>query len=198
MTSTMISEPDFEAVQATLAQRLELTGAGIGAGQFGSLLDPLMRGVLERGFAEARADEGSVWLVDAAGENLVPAYNNGPNAAKLVGQFRQPLATGLISMVFASEQPFLENEVPQNSQQSRLLDTYLHVQTSALIAVPFSFLDRCRGVISCVQLSAPTVEAAGRSGFTPSHLASVQRTASVLSRLIEYRLLRAALGWSAA
>src|SRR5262249_36878765 len=154
-----LPDPAFEQLRPMLAERLDRLGSSIRPEQFASLLNPLMRQVLEKGFADAGADEGTVWLLDEAGENLVPAYNNGPQASQFVGRFKQPLKAGLICMVFASEQPFMENEVWKNSRQSKLLDTQLQVRTWAMIAVPFYFLGTCRGVISCVQLKRPTGQA---------------------------------------
>ena len=194
----LLPDPAFAELQPRLADQLERAAAGLQPEQFGSLLDPLMRDVLERGFAEAGADEGTVWLPDPAGENLVPAHNTGPNAAKLVGKFKQPIGAGLICMVFAAEQPFLENEVWKNAAQSKLLDSQLGVQTCAMIAVPFHFARACRGVISCVQLKQPGAARPEPPGFLPEHLARVQLAATLLSRLIELRLLGQAVGWTSA
>jgi len=189
----LLPDPAFESMKAILAARMAALGAEIQAGQFAHLLDPLWRRILQQGFAEAGAHEGTIWLVDAAGEFLVPAFNTGPHAAEIVGKFKQPLSAGLISMVFATEQPFLENEVSRNAQQSKLLDAQLKVQTHALIAVPFHFLHACRGVVSCVQLKTPG--AAEPPGFRPEHLASVQAATALLTQLIEYRLLSRTVGW---
>lgn len=192
----LLPDPAFLELKAVLSERLERIAAGIRPEQFGSLLEPLMRQTLERGFRAAGADEGTVWLPDAAGEHLVPAHNTGPHAGQLVGKFKQPLSAGLICMVFASEQPFLENEVWKNAGQSKLLDAQLNVRTCAMIAVPFYFLRACRGVISCVQLQRHGAGAPEPPGFRPEHLASVQLAATLLSHLIEFRLLSRAVGWS--
>jgi hypothetical protein len=69
----------------------------------------------------------------------------------------------------------------------------LGVTTAAMIAVPLHFARKVRGVLSVVRFkperdSTDTV-------FTPDALPSVQSGASVLSRLIEYRLLAAVVGW---
>ena len=189
----LLPDPAFAALKPALAARMATLGAEIQAAQLAHLLDPLLRKILQQGFTEAGAHEGTVWLVDATGEFLVPAYNTGPHATEMVGKFKQPLSAGLISMVFATEQPFLENEVSQNAQQSKLLDSQLQVQTHALIAVPFYLLDACRGVVSCVQLKA--AGAVDPPGFRPEHLASVQAAAALLARLIEYRLLSRTVGW---
>ena len=191
----ILPDPAFLDLKPVLSDRLARIGATIHAQQFGALFDPLMRHALQQGFAEAGAHEGTVWLLDDTGENLVPAYNTGPDAEQLRG-FKQPLNTGLICMVFGSEQPFLENEVTKNSQQCKLLDKLLGVQTYAMIAVPFYFLDGCRGVISCVQLKRVGSAEPDPSGFQPEHLASVQRAATILSQLVEYRLLSYAVGWA--
>ncbi|HWX21739.1 MAG TPA: hypothetical protein VN578_17685 [Candidatus Binatia bacterium] len=190
----LLPEPAFLELKPMLSERLEQVATSLHAEQFGSLLDPLMRQILERGFTEAGAHEGTVWLLEQTGEYLTPAYNTGPNSAQLVGKFKQPLSAGLICMVFASEQPFVENEVWKNAAQSKLLDTRLGVQTCAMIAVPFYFLRACRGVVSCVQLQH--AGAAPPSGFRPEHLAGVQQAAALLSQLLEFRLLSRTVGWT--
>jgi len=190
-----LPDPAFQQLKDMLAQGLERLASTLGPEQFAALLDPLMRRVLERGFAEATADEGTVWLLDEAEENLVPVYNTGPQAAQWVGQFKQPLNSGLMCMVVASEQPFMENEVWKNAAQSKLLDTQLQVQTGAMIVVPFYLLGNCRGVISCVQLKRPSDPGPDPRGFGPDHLASVQVAATLLSRLAEFELLSRTVGW---
>ncbi|HEV2208302.1 MAG TPA: hypothetical protein VG167_05965 [Verrucomicrobiae bacterium] len=185
---------DFARTQAALAEQIEGLAASIRPEQLAQLLDPLMCRTLVQGFAQAGADEGTLWVVDGAGESLVPAYNTGPQAGDLVGRFEQPLRTGLISMVFASEQPFLENEVWKNSSQSKLLDEKLQVQTWAMLAVPFYLWRRCRGVISCVQLKRGQEEATP-PGFRPENLSSIEQVSLLLTRLLDFRLVSGAMGW---
>lgn len=177
-------------------ERMARLGTEIHAAQFAALLDPLLRDILKQGFADAGAHEGTVWLVDAAGESLEPAHTIGPNAERIVGQFKQPLGSGLISMVFATEQPFLENEVTRNAQQSKLLDTQIDVQTHSLIAVPFHFLHACRGVVSCVRFKSSGGGAGGPPGFHAIHLGHVQRATALLAQLLEHRLLSRTVGWT--
>ena len=194
---TILPDPRFAELQAGLSERLQLVGASVQADNFASLLDGMMRDVLAEGFEDVAADEGTVWLVDHAGEYLVPAYNNGPQAEQFVAKFRQPLKAGLVCMVFANEQPFLENEVTRNARQSKLLDELLGVQTEALMVVPFYLLQRCRGVVSCVRLSRRGQPGPTQAKFRPADLGSLQRTATLLSRLLEYRLLGETVGWPA-
>lgn len=198
MTTRYNILPDaaFLKLRPELTKRLTRIGAELDAKQFAALLDPLMLNVLHHGVAEAGAHEGTLWLADEAGEFLVPTYNTGPNAKKFVGQFKQPLSTGLICMVFCSEQPFLENDASKNPNQSKLLDSLLHVETTALIAVPFYLFHACRGIVSCVQLSRVDESAVVANGFHAKDLTCIQRTSSLLSQLIEYQLLSSAIGWN--
>jgi hypothetical protein len=192
----ILPDPAFMELRPVLSERLSRIGESIHPAEFSSLLDPLMREELHHGFREGRADEGTVWLLDESQKNLVPGFNSGPRAEELVGKFKQPLNAGLVCMVFGGEQPFLENEVWKNSQQSKMLDTMLGTKTCAMMAVPFYFLQACRGVISCVQLQPPNATRPEPPGFRAEDLASIQRTSALLSELIEYRLLSQTVGWS--
>ena len=199
MTERCVILPDvrFVSLKAALGERLNAVAATIRPENFASLLDSLMLDVLQRGFADATAHEGSIWLLDPGGTHLVPAWNNGAKAAEFVCRFRQPLDRGIISMVFASEQPFVENKVYQNQVFDPELDRRLGLRTCALIEVPFYFLKGCRGIISCVQVKALGENVPDPQGFSPQHLAAVQRTSAMLSRLLEFRLLGSTVGWEA-
>lgn len=192
----ILPDPDLERMKPALCQHLARIAANIHTGQFAALLDPLTREVMQQGFDEAGAHEGTVWLVDEAHENLAAAYNTGAQAAQIVGKFKQPLNSGLVCMVFASEQPFLENEVFKDVQQSKTLDSLLKTQTFAMIAVPFYLLGECQGVVSCVQLKRLDAAEAPPPGFRPENLVRVQRMTAVFSQLLEYRILCRTLGWA--
>jgi hypothetical protein len=193
----LVPDPRFVELRGALQERLAQVATSVQPDNFASLLDPLARQVLHDGFAEAGAHEGTIWLLDSAAKHLVPAYNTGPNSEKMVGKFRQPLNSGLICMVFASEQGIVENDVSHNAQQSKLLDKLLHVQTCSLIAAPLHFLKGCRGVVSCVQLKTPKSKGPDPAGFQFGDLTTIQRTAALFAQLIELRLLSSAVGWTA-
>jgi hypothetical protein len=193
----------FAPLRSPLKERLQKMADLITPENFPSLLDFRMANVLRDVFAAVRADEGSLWILDQPKEYLVIAYNSGPNAAGIVG-FKQPISAGIVSTSFVSEQGFAENEVYRHEQHSTLLDEKLHVTTYAMIVVPFYILNACRGVISCVQLinvrhedgrSVPVAETP--SGFGMGNLDAVKRAALVLTDLVNYQLLRTAIGWEA-
>lgn len=175
-------------------QALQDLAEALGPENFGSSLDAQAEALLRRGLHAAGADEGTLWLPDRSGEFLVPVWNSGPNAGRIVGQFRQPVGAGLICMVFATEQPFVENDIVHNSQQSKLLDVTLGVRTQALAAVPLQFVNACRGVLSAVQLGDSDVEVIPPRTFAPAALAELQLSAGLLGRLIEHQLMARVLG----
>jgi hypothetical protein len=191
---TLLPDERFTQLLPALDESLASMGRSITADNFASLLDETMRRVLHMAFKQAAADEGTVWLVEESTKTLAAAYNTGPNAEKLVGRFKQPLSAGLISMVFASEQPFIENEIFKNPEQDKSLDSMLQLQTYAMIATPLYFLNACRGVISCVQLAVPGSTAPLPRGFHETDEAAVRHCAATLGSLIDYRVLRSALG----
>jgi hypothetical protein len=193
----------FAPLRGPLKERLQKMADLIAPENFPSLLDFGAGNVLRDVFAAVRADEGSLWILDQPKQHLVIAYNSGPNAANIVG-FKQPLSAGFVSTSFVSEQGFAENEVYRHELHSGLLDEKLHVTTYAMIVAPFYILNSCRGVISCVQLvnvrhedgkSVPIAETP--SGFGMESLDAVKRAALILTDLINYRLLRTAIGWEA-
>ena len=191
---TLLADESFAPLLPALRARLELAGQSIVPRNFSSILDEVMRQVMHKAIEGAGGTEGSVWLADQSSESLVIVYNTGPNSEKLVGRFKQPLDSGLISMVFASEQPFVENQVFRNSNQDKSLDSMLGLQTQAMIAIPFYFLEACRGVISCVQLTRTGSGRTSPSGFDAADEAIIRNAAVILGRLIDHWALRTTVG----
>ncbi len=191
---TLLADERFASLRPSLQERLTSAGNSITAENFDSMLDDTMRRAIQLAFGQAGADEGTVWLVDTARKNLLPAYNTGPNAEQFVAKFRQPLDRGLVSMVFSNEKPFTENEVPKNAAQDKTLDKKLNVQTLAMIIVPLYFLEACRGVISCVKLGTPGTARKDSQGFPENAQTFLVHGATTLGRLLDLHVLRITLG----
>jgi GAF domain-containing protein len=149
------------------------------------LLDHAELAALAAAFHAAGADEGTVWLLDPDGHSLSAVRNTGPDAGLIEG-FRQPVGSGLISMVLETEQLFCENEVQKNAAQDKRLDRRLGKITAAMIAVPLHLLGECRGVVSCVILQGPE---AGR-GFTGRDLDLVADAVTQLQVSMERAILQ--------
>ena len=194
---TVLPDERLVALRPALLAALNDAALEVCGPAFGPFLDESMRSLLLEGFQRLGAHEGTVWLLDESKSALIPQFNSGPNAERLVGAFRQHLSAGMISMVAVTEQPICENEVCRNERQDRTLDRALGLKTWAMLAVPFSYFSELRGVISCVQLLPADAAVAPPPGFSAEHLHEFQHLAGLLSRLIEYRMLAQCLGLDA-
>ena len=191
---TLLPDPQFVALRPQLAQRLERAAQAITPANFGHFCDGAMQRVLRTALLQAQASEGSLWLLDPAKEHLVIVFNTGPDSAQVMG-FQQPLKAGLVSMVVATQQPFMENEVFKNTQQDKTLDRKLGKRTEAMIVVPLFFANDCRGVLSAVRLAQGAEQAGASAAFTAEHLVQMQFAAELLERLIDLKLLSITTGW---
>jgi GAF domain-containing protein len=151
------------------------------------ILDAPVQRLFAREVGAVGADEGSVWWADPERSALTIVLNSGPHRDRLVGTFSQPLSAGLISMVFATQQPFGESDVARNRTQDSTLDQKLGVRTEAMIAVPLVMNDLPVGVISCVQLQH-TVRPAALTPFGPDAMHRMQDLSIVVGRLLHYGL----------
>lgn len=159
-------------------------------GQLVSLIDPGALGLLKEAFSQAGGCEGTIWLIDHQTRELVACYNSGEEADRLVG-FRQPVGQGIISMVFAQQQPYCENHIEASIGHDDTLDRKIAKHTTAMIAVPFYFGFGLRGVISCVQLAEAPLS---REGFRSGDVETLARAANLVERLINGTLLTSLLG----
>src|SRR3954466_4451805 len=103
--ANFLPEPRFVPLRPALQEHLSKLGAAVTPDHFLSICDEMVLKILQESFARISADEGSIWLLDPAKENLVVAYNSGPNSEKIMG-FKQPTSKGIISLVVASEHAF--------------------------------------------------------------------------------------------
>lgn len=197
MAGRLLTMPErrLPELRALLDTRLRDAAETLGEA-FDEVFDSAMRAFLMEGLGRAGAHEGTLWLIDEARTHLIPRFNSGPRAPEFVGKFRQPLSSGMISMVVATELPICENEVHKSQQQDRRLDRQLQLQTCAMLAVPLYYASDLRGVISGVQLRPADAvdDEAEPPGFSMQNLASLQHTATLLARLVEHRLLTLCLG----
>lgn len=196
--SNVLPDERFVALRPALEERVLLAAHTVTAENFPGFLDAAARDTLLHGFRAAGAHEGTVWLADATREHLVAAFNSGPRAGEIAGHFRQSLRAGMISLVFASEQPLCENEVHKNERQDKTLDRQLGLLTVAMMAVPFYFARELRGVISCVRLKNAAAPEADPPPFSLENLRALQSAAAVVSKLLDHRLLCDSVGWGAA
>jgi hypothetical protein len=192
----ILPDENLAGLRPALLARLSAAATEACNMSFDVVFDAGMRALLLDSFEQVGADEGTIWLIDAGNEVLVPRFNSGPHAGGFVGVHRQPLSKGMISMVVATEQPICENEVYKNERQDKAVDQKLGLRTCAMIAVPLVFSGEVRGVITCVQVRPGNSQDPDPPGFTHSHLVHIQLASSLLGRLLEARLLAHCLGFT--
>ncbi len=190
---SLLPSPEFEKLASLLSDRVMRTAASLGAANFTDFLDPTMRNLLQRAFQNAEAHEGAVWLVDGEGKNLVICHAWGTRAEQVTG-FAQPLTSGIVSMVLATEQAFCENKVYTNRMQAKALDQKLGMLTCSMIAAPLTFAKGLRGVVSCIKAKR-TPDEPDPPDFSATALGEMQFVAHVLGRLIELNLVSMITGW---
>ena len=191
-TSRLLILPDPELSQpgAQLEQKISDAGELLSPEELPALLDSTMRRCLENSFDKVQAHEGTVWLFGRDRDNLIAAFNN--KSPDFIG-FAQPLDSGLISMVAATEQPSCENSVFEHREHAGDADQKVGKLTCSMIAVPLYFGSRLRGVISCVQ-HKDHAEAEDPPGFSTEHLEEIEFVAELLGQLIEWKLAHIILG----
>lgn len=185
----LLPDPRLEPLTAGLQARLAQIAGLINADNFSDVITPLAGALLLDAFAFVGAHEGSVWLLDRANACLTVAFNNGPDTEAL-RRYRQPLDRGLVSMVFANEQPFVMNA--DRTGMDRTVEKLLKIRVTTMIAVPLYFLGECRGVVSCVRVARG--DESEPPGFEAEHLGPVKRAVDALHALIDGEILAKTVG----
>ena len=195
MTGTcakLLRKPELAKLGVDLEEHLENWIKSSSAADLFRVFDDGCMALLREAFLKIGGCEGTVWLVDEEELNLVAVYNSGNDASTLVG-FEQPVGSGIISMVFAQQQPYCENDIGTSHGHDDTLDTKISKHTTAMIAVPFYFARGIRGVVSCVQLQEiDTVNA--KQGFSSNDVTELVKVTNLAERLINETLQSLALG----
>lgn len=185
-----LNNPIFTQLGTDVEKHIESWINSSSPAETAGLLDEVCLGILSRVYKRIGGSEGTVWLADS--DQLTAVYNSGPNADEIVG-FQQPIGSGIISMVYAQQQPYCENEISSKSGHDDTLDRQTHKSTRAMVVIPFYFAFGLRGVISCVQLKdngSPEP-----SGFESSDVEQMVRAGNNVERLVNGKLLSVALGF---
>jgi len=187
-----LKNPDFTQVGTRVEKHIESWISSSNPEDTAGLLDDVCLDVLTRTYELIGGSEGTVWLAGPDASALIAVFNSGPNAKQIVG-FRQPIGSGIISMVFAQQQPYCENEISSKAGHDKTLDRQTSMSTRAMVAIPFYFAYGLRGVISCVQLQQKGSREP--SGFESSDVEKMVRAGNSVERLVNGKLLSIVLGF---
>jgi hypothetical protein len=133
------------------------------------------------------ADQGVLWLVDDLKSDLRPCFSIGEHSDFFLSQIRQPLSSGLISMVFFTEDSICEAEVGRRSEYCPDVDSRLGAKTKAMIAIPVFFAGRCRGVFSVVLFEVSS-ETKNKEAFLHSDFEKLLQACTIWSELMDSQL----------
>ncbi len=176
----------------SIEERLAQFSAGIRAANLMEILDPLLQRLIADCFRDAQAHEGVVWMLDGEGTHLLCACQVGSASSRLLN-YRLPLDTGLASMVLAMQQPFCENSLAANRTLPSSLEERLGVVLCSRILVPFFIAGKARGVVGAYR-TKPASDAPDPAGFGPDAVEEMSLLARLLGRLLDHKLLCAAIG----
>jgi hypothetical protein len=121
---------------------------------------------------------------------LLTTPARGPKTLSAVSGSR--LGEGLVALVFANGQSFVENEVYKNVDHSKRVDHALGQRTEAMMIVPFNFLGDIHGVISCVVLGEATGEKSRQ--FTAEQLECFSFQSRVFEALFQNSVIERLFG----
>ena len=189
-----LPEPRVAPLAAAIEDRVDQFAALIRASNFAEFLDPLMKRMIIDCCRDAGAHEGVIWFLDAERQNLLCAWQVGPQSERL-NRFKLPLDSTISGMVIAMQQPFCENHLGQNRAAASRLDEQLKAVVCGRILVPFMIAGKMRGIVAAYQ-TKPTEEAPEPSGFDAFAVEEISLLSRLLGRLMEHKLLCAATGVS--
>lgn len=178
----------------SVLQRIAHLRESLAEGSYDGIAGGFGSSVMTQQLQLMNADEGTVWVVDKQSTGLVPVWNNGPTAEKLLSSHRQPLGSGLISMVFATETTICESDVHHHKLHDSTVDRLTGSKTTSMVAVPWHCAGAVLGVLSAVKLvrddDSPPVE----ENFRPEAVRQLSLAAAALGAWIDCRLFATALG----
>ena len=173
-----------------LIERARQMLAGCSAAEFRALLTEQDRDYLHQAFSTMLASEGSIWIADQGGQNLVMCINTGPEAAHLELKVHQTLTEGVVSKVFKDDAPYTDQGWFRDVNQSSTVDEELRQVTHHISAYPLHVLGCKLGVLSAVQLVGQHAEQPRSWGF-PKSLSEIWCLLhSGLASLVENRIIR--------
>lgn len=186
-----LKNSDFSQLGTDVEKHIETWIEASNPVETAGLLDQVCQDILKGVFSQIGGSEGTVWLANPDEDSLVAVINSGPHSKDIVG-FEQPIGSGIISMVFAQQQPYCENEISADAGHDDTLDRQIDKATRAMVAIPFYFAFGLRGVISCVQLLSD--ESPEPKGFGSADIEQMVKAGNNVERLVNGKLLSAVLG----
>jgi hypothetical protein len=169
--TVVVRHPEIEGMGARLADCMKRSLEMLRPSEARELVSPLMSDLFADALKSIAADGGTLWWL-CPGEAVLEAVFN-PLEPEIAGR-RQPLVSGIISLVLATSETMRVETVDAHLRHSPAIDTALGKTTHSMIAVPFRILDHTRGVLTAVRL-------ANSEPFSSAETAVMARQAQALA-----------------
>lgn len=176
-------DPELDGMAARLGECVRRTVDLLRPADAAALVTPLMSAAFADTLSLIGADGGTLWLL-APGEAVLEGVFN-PCEPELAGQ-RQPLVSGIVSLVLATGEAACIADVSSHGQHSPAIDMALGKTTRAMIAVPFQIGGAVRGVVTAVRLGSAGGFAGRETQILERH---AEIMAGLLTRALEARIL---------
>jgi DNA-directed RNA polymerase specialized sigma24 family protein len=176
--AVVVKDPALTGMAARVAECLRRSLEILQPAEVGGLITPLMAASFADALAQVDADGGTLWLLCPGAAMLEAVFN--PLEPEIAGK-RQPLVSGIVSLVLATGEPACVAGVPAHSRHSPAIDLALGKATHAMIAVPFTLAGSVQGVLTAVRLTPDR-------DFSPPETVTVARFSEVLAQLLLQQL----------
>ena len=170
----VVTDPALAGVAARVSECLRRSLAILQPSEAAGLVTPVMAACFADLLAHAGADGGTLWLLCPGVAALEAVFN--PMEPELAGK-RQPLASGIVSLVLATGEPACVSAASDHLRHSPAIDIALGKTTRAMIAVPFVLAGSARGVLTAVRFTRD-------EAFGECETRSLQRYGEILASLM--------------
>ena len=148
--AVVVKHPEIENMGAMLADSMRRSLEILRPSEARELVTPLMSEFFSDALQTIAADGGTLWWL-SPGEVMLEAVFN-PFEPEIAGR-RQPLVSGIISLVLATSETIRAETVDSHQRHSPAIDAALGKTTRSMIAVPFRIMNHTRGVLTAVRLT---------------------------------------------
>lgn len=180
----LVRDPALSGTSARLTECVQRSLEIMQPSEAAGLVTPAMAALVADLLELIRADGGTLWLLCPGTAALEAVFN--PMEPEIAGK-RQPLASGIISLVLATGEAACVSSVPDHTRHSPGIDMALGKTTRSMIAVPFLLGGSARGVLTAVRFTED-------EGFGDRETAVIGRCAEILAKLMVQNLASAILG----
>lgn len=184
LEALVVRDPELSGVSARLSECILRSLEILKPSEATGFITPGMSETFAELLRLINADGGTLWLLSPGAAALEAVFN--PFEPEITGK-RQPLVSGIVSLVLATGEPVCVSGVATHRSHSPAIDIALGKTTHSMIAVPFVLADSVRGVLTAVRLTC-------EEPFGDRETRIIRNQAELLAALIMQNLTHKILG----